>query len=41
MSESSIRVRVILLSSIAYPFFEFDFEQHVMRKLLLIKQDTE
>ena len=39
MSESSFRV--VVLSSLAYPFFENDIEQDAMRKPLLIKKGTD
>ena len=39
MSESS--VRVILLPSLVYPYFERDIEQDEIRNVLLIRQETE
>ena len=39
MSESSLRV--IVLPSLVYPYFELDNEQDEIRKALLIKQETE
>ena len=39
MSESSLRV--IVLPSLVYPYFELDIEQNEIRKALLIKQETE
>ena len=38
MSESSLRV--IVLPSLVYPYFELDIEQDEIRKALLIKQET-
>ena len=39
MSESSLRV--IVLPSLVYPYFEVDNKQDEIRKALLIKQETE
>ena len=39
MSESSLRV--IVLPSLVYPYFELDNKQDEIRKSLLIKQETE
>ena len=39
MSEYSLRV--IVLPSLVYPYFELDIEQNEIRKALLIKQETE
>ena len=38
MSESSLRV--IVLPSLVFPYFELDIEQDEIRKALLIKQET-
>ena len=38
MSEYSLRV--IVLPSLVYPYFELDIEQNEIRKALLIKQET-
>ena len=34
-------LRVIVLPSLVYPYFELDIEQNEIRKALLIKQETE
>ena len=39
MSESSFKV--IVLSSLDYPFFEHDIDQDAMRKPLLIIRETD
>ena len=39
MSESSLRV--IVLPSLVYSYFDLDFEQDEIRKPLFIKQETE
>ena len=39
MTESSLRV--IVLRSLVYPYFELDIEQEEICKALLIKQKTE
>ena len=39
MRESSLRV--IVLPSLVYPYFELDIEQDEIRKALLIKNETE
>ena len=39
MSESSLRV--IVLPSLVYPYFELDNKQDEIRKALLIKQEIE
>ena len=38
MAESSLRV--IVLPSLVYPYFELDIEQEEIRKAFLIKQKT-
>ena len=39
MSESSLKV--IVLPSLVYPYYELDIEQDEIRKSLLIKQEIE
>ena len=39
MSESSLRV--IVLQSLVYPYFQLDIKQDEISKALLIKQETE
>ena len=39
MSESSLRV--IVLQSLVYPYFELDIEQDEISKAFLIKQETD
>ena len=39
MSQSSLRI--IILPSLVYPYFEHDIEQDEIRKALLIKQETD
>ena len=39
MSESSLKV--IVLPSLVYPYYELDIEQDEIRKSLLIKKETE
>ena len=34
-------LRVVVLPSLVYPYFEVDFEQEEICKALLIKQETE